>query len=74
MKDVTEAMRSFSEAGVRLEREGGLLYVYLDTPEAIRLACALLPPTRRGVAPDGREVWVYRDALEGGERSGHEPA
>jgi hypothetical protein len=52
----------FLEAGVRIERSGGLIYVYLDTPEAIRIAPRFLPPTQRGVTVCGTaEVWVYRD-------------
>ena len=48
--------------GVWVERGGGLTYVYLDTEEARRLARIMLPETQRAVAPDGREVWVYRTA------------
>lgn len=51
----------FLGTGVRIERDGGLIYVYLDTPEAARLAPRFLPPTWRGIAPDGCEVWAYRD-------------
>lgn len=50
----------FLGTGVRMERQGDLIYVYLDTPEAVRLAPLFLPKTKRGVAPDGSEAWVYR--------------
>ena len=50
----------FLASGVRVVKDGELVYVYLDTPEAVRLAPTFLPPTKRGVAPDGAEVWVYR--------------
>jgi hypothetical protein len=52
--------RQFLDSGIRVEQHGDLIYVYLDTPEAVRAAPKLLPETQRGVAPDGRELWVYR--------------
>ena len=61
MTDIAELLEDFPEAGVRFERKDGLFYVYLDTPEALSLAPSFLPPAKRGVAPDGREVWVYRE-------------
>jgi hypothetical protein len=61
MTDIVELLENFPEAGVRFERKDGLVHVYLDTPEALSLAPSFLPPTKRGVAPDGREVWVYRE-------------
>jgi hypothetical protein len=53
------------EAGIRVKTAGDLIYVYLESPEAVKLAPQFLPPTQRGIAPDGSEVWVYRDADKG---------
>lgn len=59
MDNKTAFKRMVEGTGVRLEQHGGLLYVYLDTPEAVKLAQKLLPETQRGVDPEGREVWVF---------------
>lgn len=60
MDNKTAFKRMLKGTGVRLEQHGDLLYVYLDTPEAVRLAPKLLPEAPRGVDSEGREVWVFR--------------
>jgi len=46
--------------GIRSERRGDLVYLYLDNPTVITLARQMLPPTLIGKTSDGEsEVWVY---------------
>jgi len=46
--------------GIRSERRGDLVYLYLDNPTVIALAHQILPPTLVGRTSDGEsEVWVY---------------
>ncbi len=45
--------------GLRMERKGGLLYVYLETPDARAMAPGFLPATKARVLEDGTEVRVY---------------
>jgi len=46
--------------GMRSERRGDLIYLYLDDPTVISLASQMLLPTLVGKTSDGEsEVWVY---------------
>jgi len=46
--------------GIRSERRGDLVYLYLDNPTVITLARQMLPPTLIGETSDGEsEVWIY---------------
>ena len=58
-----EVLFDAPEIGIRLERRGEYMHVYLDFPEAKRLAPHFLPDeglVRCHETESGKALWVYR--------------